>query len=217
MAQPPPAPLLWVDYSGGRPDKPSKKSLGLVRKHVMDNYFRQQGKDPRRHHPLTAGERSQRKTVAKPRPNKKAARSSKDVSQASPSSSSSSSSTSPTDSAPSPLDNRLAIEQTDPFEALPMPHTISRDELLRWTTRRPDARNWELDLPWLQGLDTAYSGALWNISMADKGAFHIMLCIGQARRSKAVSKHDSNTLLYHQTQVIAYINERLSGESLFHR
>lgn len=225
-----PPSYLWVNIEGD-PDKVAKDKLPTVRKHVMEHFLGQhEGGDPRRHRrSVDPASNIIKSDVASPTNHPQTRVSTVDaqfspehvqlVRSRPPSLSESLSSfpvenVNPERSQPylaNPLSS-LCDQEADPFDMLPA--TISKEELLWWHSYRVAVSpvNWELGIPWLQDLDDIYTRGLWDIAKDNIGLFHLILCIGQARRSMVLGEHHDNTQLVHHTKAISFINERLSGK-----
>ena len=220
--------FLFVTYTE-QPDKVSKRSLRAVRKHVMGDYFRRRGTNEFRRHPLALRPLTERLSQSRYESDDSVTCSSTNSFTEESFGYDVSPRTLPygntpytqvdydDNSSPTQLctlpNHGIGVERIDPFDVLPVTNTIDQDELLNWNYLKsgPGPGNWERTIPWLRDYDEDYSKALWNVCMDHTGLFHILLCIGQARRSMVKRYHDRDTLFYHFTLATRFIRQRITG------
>lgn len=225
--------FTFVTYTKA-PDLKSKRHSSAVRRHVMDDYFRRhQGRDPRKHSSCPSARQFSFDYAdiwddnVDPLPHTYP-----DLSRSvypaihQPSTILSTPDDNNTFSANqelmasslryTQLNVHSGLEQLDPFDALPVSGFPNQNELLCWIGRRSDfseVENWELRVPWIHIFDSIYTRNLWDVSMADKGLFYIMLCIGQARRSMVTGQFDRRPHITANMEMTRYVRERLSGNA----
>jgi len=217
-----------------RPYRLSKTSLSAVRKHVMNNYLQQHGNRKKtmhfRNRPSVA---EKRQSPPQPVFSRLEGVETQTVTSASlPAIEPSSIEPSPTTVcsdinpsvfynvreeryelpfSPTSLSSSFMVHQLDPFGVMPAAGTIHRDELLRWHSRPSEREHWEIGIPWLKVYNNNYVDSLWHVSKDHEGLFHIILCIGQARRAMEMG-HDDHTLFYHHTKAMRYIRKQRPGK-----
>jgi len=233
--------FVAVPYKN-RPDL-SKTSLSAVRKHVMNNYLQQQQQQQQQQHGSrnrTMQFRNQSSIVHRQQSPPRSESSlegletqilsptslpAMELSSIQPSPTTFSNDINPSvfygfyeercylPFSPTSLSGSFEVHRLDPFDTLPVTGTIAEDELLRWHTYPSKTGRWETSVSWLQIYNNTYIKSLWKVSMQHMGLFHIMLCIGQARRAMERGHHP-DTLIYHHTKAMRYIREQQHGKPL---
>ncbi|KAK4970507.1 hypothetical protein LTR28_014091, partial [Elasticomyces elasticus] len=197
--------FAFVNYTG-QPDQDAKQTLPVVRRHVMNDFFRQKREaEGLPYAPVQSQRQSKRRGGRKRHASEKVECRNEDSAgdppqahnaNASPDGRGQSSQPFSHDHSPNshlvPIraGSNFSIEdleahRLDPFDALPIEGSPEVEDLARWhfgygfSVASASHERW---LPWIRVADAAWRDSFWKIALGDAALFHILLCIAVSKR-----------------------------------
>ncbi|KAK4996763.1 hypothetical protein LTR66_003704 [Elasticomyces elasticus] len=224
--------FAFVNYTG-QPDQDAKQTLPVVRRHVMNDFFRQKREaEGLPYAPVQSQRQSKRRGGRKRHASEKVECRNEDSAgdppqahnaNASPDGRGQSSQPFSHDHSPNshlvPIraGSNFSIEdleahRLDPFDALPIEGSPEVEDLARWhfgygfSVASASHERW---LPWIRVADAAWRDSFWKIALGDAALFHILLCIAVSKRGAITGRANDAEYYFHKGRALRIVRDQL--------
>ncbi|KAK4995187.1 hypothetical protein LTR66_004938 [Elasticomyces elasticus] len=224
--------FAFVNYTG-QPDQDAKQTLPVVRRHVMNDFFRQKREaEGLPYAPVQSQRLSKRRGGPKRHASEKVECRNKDSTDDPPqvhnpnaSSDGHGQSSQPFSHNHSPNRHLVPIRagssfsiedleahRLDPFDALPIEGSPEVEDLARWhfgygfSVASASHERW---LPWILVADAAWRDSFWKIALGDAALFHILLCIAVSKRGAITGRANDAEYYFHKGRALQIVRNQL--------